>query len=607
MKKTKLLSLVLCVVLILSSFSLTAMAISFDDVDNDATVEWAKDSIHKMTDAGYIKGYEDGTFRPARPITKIECLILMSRMLGFENKNFGDIAKKASKEYNSLTSKYNATYADEISYLLYCGVLTESDLADYASAANANTQLLRYQAAMLMAKLLGADAEAKAYTVSTPTYADNISIPTNAKPYVEYVTKEGIMNGMDAAEDGTPQFFPVVSLTRAQVATLLARLMDKLSVEYVTGTVEAISKNSITVGKDKMGITKSTVVYADGDEISLDDIEVGAEVAVVKACKNAFVISLSKPVEENPTIIYGVVAHKSENASGQTLTIADYEDDSITETYTLKANCKITVGSSKGVFGDIMKDDFLKLELSGGKIAAISTEKSKIDIDGKLVSVEYDDDDNVYLNVGDKDGKNVQKYVVSSKSCAVVRDEEDVEFRDLSAGDTVSLRLTYGKVTRVSAVSSTEKITGLLTEIIISSNPAVTITKDGKSNTYKLRSDAKITVEDKKADIYALRPNITVSVTLDSNQVKSLSASKVAVSEDGEMVGTLISKNTNYKVLTIEDENGNTQSVYYNSKTTFMTRSGNTTTVKSLEEGAEVSIVGATKNGVFEATIVIFK
>lgn len=93
MKKGKLLSVVLSASMLLSSIALPTFAVTFNDVDSDATVSWAKDSITKMTDAGYIKGYEDGTFRPYRAITKIESLILMSRMLGYENKQFSDVAK----------------------------------------------------------------------------------------------------------------------------------------------------------------------------------------------------------------------------------------------------------------------------------------------------------------------------------------------------------------------------------------------------------------------------------------------------------------------------------------------------------------------------------
>lgn len=65
--------------------------------------------------------------------------------------------------------------------------------------------------------------------------------------------------------------------------------------------------------------------------------------------------------------------------------------------------------------------------------------------------------------------------------------------------------------------------------------------------------------------------------------------------------------NTSYKVITVKDESGNTQSIYYNAKTTFLKSSGETTTAKSIEKGATVSITGADNNGVFEATIVIVK
>ncbi len=123
MKKGRLLSVVLSASMLLSSIALPAFALTFNDVESDATVSWAKDSITKMTDAGYIKGYEDGTFRPYRAITKIESLILMSRMLGYENKQFSDVASSATTAYKSIASKYNTTYANEISYLLYCGVL----------------------------------------------------------------------------------------------------------------------------------------------------------------------------------------------------------------------------------------------------------------------------------------------------------------------------------------------------------------------------------------------------------------------------------------------------------------------------------------------------
>ncbi len=606
MKKSRLLSMALCVVLVLSSLSLTAFALSFDDVENDPTVSWAKESIHKMTDAGYIKGYEDGTFRPFRPITKIECLILMSRMLGYENDEFAAAKDAAAEMYGEVAEKYNTTYAGEISYLLYCGVLKESELVDYASVANANTQLLRYQAAMLMAKLMGADEEAKEYSVDSATYADDMVIPTAAKPYVEYVTAVGIMNGMDATADGEPQFSPVTSLTRAQMAALLARLMDKLDVEYISGTVDSVDETEIVVDDEQIAVADATMAYYEGEEADIEDFGKGDEVLVVKACERAFAVATIETNAEE-TIVYGVVDTKGENADGQRVTVYDYEDEDNSATYTLKGNCDIYVDDTKATFSNIMSGDFVKLTIVNSLVSEISTVDTKFDVIGKIVTVDYDNNDNVYMEIADNKDGSVQRYTVSSKGVVVSRDGEDAEFRDLTVGDSVTVRLTYGKITRVTAVSTTERFSGLLTEIILSSNPSVTISVNGVENTYKLRSDVKITVAGSTGDIYDLRPNITVSGKLDGSMIKELTAATVSVNEEGEMVGTVVGKNTTYNVLMIEDEDGNTQNVYYKSSTKFMNRSGQNTTVKSIEEGASVSIVGAAKNGVFEATIIILK
>lgn len=605
MKKGRLLSVVLSASMLLSSIALPAFALTFNDVESDATVSWAKDSITKMTDAGYIKGYEDGTFRPYRAITKIESLILMSRMLGYENKQFSDVASSATTAYKSIVSKYNTTYANEISYLLYCGVLKESDLLDYASAANANTQLLRYQAAILMSKLMGADSEAKAYTVSTATYADDSAIPATAKSYVEYVTANNIMNGMDKTSDGKSQFSPLTSLTRAQMATLLARMMDKLDLKYVSGSVDSTSSSSVTIGGTKLGLTKDTKVYINGGTASTSDISEGADASAVSIMKNALAVQTEEV--QKSTIVYGIITRKTDNADGKKLTIADYEDENNSETYTLKDNCKITVDGAKGTLADLSNKDFVKVTITGSKISEISTEDKSFNVKGVLVSTEYDDDNHVYMNIGDNNGDNVQQYVVSSKGATVTRDGEETEFGSLSKGDKVTVKLNYGKVVSVTAKGDTVGFTGLLKEIIISNNPSLTITVDGKDKTYKLRSDAKITVSGSAATIYDLRPNITVTGTLDSSEIKTVSASTVAVNEKGEMTGTVTGKNTTYKVITIKDDDGNTQSVYYNNNTKFLSSNGSNSTVKALENGSKITVTGADKNGVFEATIIIVR
>lgn len=594
MKKSKILSLVLSVVLMLSSMSV--MAITFDDVESDPTVSWAQDSIHKMSDAGYIKGYEDGTFRPYRAITKMECLIFMARMLGFENEEYADFREAAVAQYEEVAAKYNETYAEEISYLLYCGTLKESDLVDYVSATNANTSLLRYQAAILMSKLTSADAEAKAFTVETATYADNDTIPTNARPYVEYVTKKGLMNGMDANEAGEPQFSPITSLTRAQMATLLARVMDKIDLTIISGEVEKIEDEIIIVDKAEIPLADSTKYYGSVSE--------GDTVLVIVSCDKALVVSEAEGNE--PETVYGVILQKNQGTDGYQIKLGDYEDNDIYKVYTLSSDCDIRVGSTTASFADLKAKDFVEAVVNGSKIVSIKTTATSVTVEGKLSSVEAYEDGTVYLNVLDTKGVNLTKYTASS-SVRVYRDGLDVEIADLADGDLVTLKLNYGKVIRVTATSTSSSVNAYLTEINISANPTVTLSIDGEENVYKLRPDVKIYVAGEPSDIYGLRINKNITVKFESSEIKHISVSTSGVSTTGEFVGEVTAKNTGYKLISIKDENGNTRSVYYKSNTTFLNSNGQSATIKSIEPGMNISVTGVDNNGIFEATIIIIK
>ena len=618
MKKRRLLSCALSLSLALTSVSASVFALSFNDVDNDATVSWAKSAITQMTEAGYIKGYEDGTFKPYRAISKMECLLLMSRMLGVEEDDYADIAAAAKSMYSATVAKYNTSYTNELCFLLYTGVLTENDLVDYASTANANTELLRYQAAILMAKLLGANTEAKNFTAAKATYADDAKIPANAKPYVEYVTKQGIMNGMDKDASGNPQFSPATSLTRAQMATLLSRMIDKIDKMTYTGTIDSLDLENNTISIDRDGdvsdraLNADTAARQDGKALSLSKLQAGSEIAALEIAGHVQLIDVlteggGSVNDKNGTVVYAKISALNENSSGKRITLADTEDSENTASYDVASSCTFTIKGSKGNFSSLKKNDFVKVTISGGKLVSVSVEEKNLTVSGKLSEVEFDEDDHVYLYVTDTDGKNEQQYVVSNKGASVTRDGSSAEYRDLSAGDTVKLELTSGKVTRVTATSSSERFTGVLSEIIIATQPSVTILIDGKAKTYKLRSDARILISGAESTIYDLRPNITVSGTLDSSEIKTLTASSVSTNEKGELTGTVTGLNTSYKVITVKDESGNSQSIYYNSKTTFLKSSGETTTAKSIEKGATVSITGADNNGVFEATIVIVK
>lgn len=58
--------------------SMPSMPGQFKDVP---TTHWAASAIAAAVEAGVIKGYDDGTFRPEQPVTRAELAVIVARML----------------------------------------------------------------------------------------------------------------------------------------------------------------------------------------------------------------------------------------------------------------------------------------------------------------------------------------------------------------------------------------------------------------------------------------------------------------------------------------------------------------------------------------------
>jgi len=84
----KVLSLVLVIAMVLSSFSF-AFAANFEDVEGDY-----EEAVNVLTALGVVTGYEDGTFRPERIVTRAEMAKLIVEILGY-----GDLVSGAKSNF----------------------------------------------------------------------------------------------------------------------------------------------------------------------------------------------------------------------------------------------------------------------------------------------------------------------------------------------------------------------------------------------------------------------------------------------------------------------------------------------------------------------------
>ncbi len=603
----KLLSIILCIVFVLST-TLSVSALTFTDVENDPTVSWAKPYINSMADAGYLKGYEDGTFKPNNTISKTEALILLSRMIGVNDNRFEDSVEYAVAENKDVLNQYSTNYKNEVSFLLYTGVLKADELDTYLSAKNKNSALLRYEAAILLTKLLGAEEEVKSNAFVSSSYADTVEIPDYARAYVEYVKEAGIMQGMGNNAQGKPEFWPNTAVTRSQMAKMLYSLIDVLDLTINEGIIVSVDdfEETVTIKADSkdivLSIDQNTKFKINGKDVTLDDMSIGMDVKVTNLANRVKMIENNITIED--AVIYGLVSAVTDAGSKKSVTIADANDKTIVNTYVLSANAKIRVNGAIDLLSKVKKGNYVSLTIVDGLVEELNVIDKTATKGGTLISADASGEYTI-LNVKDTaTGENV-KYEISADGVQVSRNNRDSQLSELMNGDTLSLRLTYGKVTKISASSKNSTVGGTISYITHStSGTVIGIEVDKKVTEYKVNKSAKIVIDSaENGSVYDLRPGTDVSVDLQSSEIILVEAAG-SVSKS-QITGTVKSTNTSYGLMIVE-ENGVEYDVFVNSNTKIIdSTSGRTLLLKSVEKGKSVTVTGSNSSGVFEASVVV--
>jgi len=184
----------------------------FPDVPSN---HYAYDYINMMVDYGIINGYSDGTFGPNDPVSRGEFAKMMVLTLQLNLNNPGqptfEDVQHSDWEYKYVeTSKYYMTmWHNSMGYFF-----------------KPDVKAVREDLAVAIVKGLGLGIqEADLSVLEGFTDADDIS--SNMRPYIAVAVSEGIMIG-----NGAGQFNPQSNITRAETATLLARLIEEEKVTF---------------------------------------------------------------------------------------------------------------------------------------------------------------------------------------------------------------------------------------------------------------------------------------------------------------------------------------------------------------------------------------
>ena len=237
----------------------------FTDVPSS---HWAYKPIMNMVNKGIIAGTTTpvngvGNFSPDTPMTRAQFITVVTRYLYPNDLKTVKVAPGS------------AWYAGNYDVAVDKGLIYEHEFS--SDGAIMNQSMTRQEMAMVLVRAMDALGEDTTDKISKNRIPDFNKVGTHYADYVRVAYKEGLICGTDSA--GT--FNPHGTLTRAQAATVLNRLItpsDRIEISDVvvdtgnTGsqTVAPVTGTSWYEGS-KHGIPKAgdTVIKADGTKVVL--------------------------------------------------------------------------------------------------------------------------------------------------------------------------------------------------------------------------------------------------------------------------------------------------------------------------------------------------
>ncbi len=589
-------------------FVMTTAYAAFPDVSQDK-YGWAIEAINSMADKGIIKGYEDGTFNPEKSISKLEGLALVSRILGCNDAENETFSQEAVDKYEETLSGFELAFGEkEVSYLVAKGIIKESELEDYIGKSNYNNALKRYEIAILLTKAL--DGEEGLSASANLQYSDAAEIPASAKKYVEFVTAQNLMNGMDENK-----FSPNTNVTRAQAAVVLQKLQAKTGYEFKSGTVvEMNTVTSVIKIKDSQGQTYSHtllpgVIYRyQGERITISEINVGYVASVTY--KDGSVYALDFTPSNADEVLYGVLTSVSTSAANPSISVALLAEDATEpskdkKTYKVTSDAAITYNGDSVGLAALKVNSYVKINVKSGNVRAIEASDKTTTSSGIVSAIYYDPIFRVAVE--DKNG-DVKEYLFKD-SATITRNGKTCDATELTQGDVVVLTLEYDRIAKMTATSKNTTATGTISAILISANPKLTIRIDGEDITYPISATAEYAIAGSTTNsIYDLRTNSVVTVNVESNTITKVVSS--FETESKIFTGSVISVTPAANVFQVTHADPATgvveaNTVIVNSKTTIIDVNGKAKKLSDLLVNNQVTVYGTIGSGVISATTVM--
>ena len=227
----------------------------------DTKDNWARDAIQAMTQAGYLSGYADNTFKPSAQITREQAAAIYGKVLQ-HNLNEQELAEIATKESSTSYSDVEADRwsSSAIKLVSAAGVMEGPSKTAFTPSKTMDREQFVASAASL-AKKLNLSTPVKTEKV---TFKDEASISSTYLADIQYMAQRGIV-----ASGATENFNPKQPVTRAQAATILNRMLNGAGLATPKHTATATEAKAETAVKEDVK-KADTAAEKDASKVSKD-------------------------------------------------------------------------------------------------------------------------------------------------------------------------------------------------------------------------------------------------------------------------------------------------------------------------------------------------
>lgn len=245
-------------------------AFAEDTTASDLDGHWAEEVMQEWIGYGIIAGYEDGTVRPDRSITRAEMTALLDRVMDYQTTAANHFTDLDDNWYTDVVLKANAA-----------GMI--SGYPD--GTVRPNATISRQEAVAMFARVLSLD------TANAPEadFTDMDAVGDWAKDAVNAMAAKGYVNG----DNG--QFRPQSGITRAEVITIFNNIFDDLYAE--SGTYTGDVNGSAVISADDVTLENTAIdgdlIVAEGvgdGHVVLDNVTIDGKLIIRGGGENSVII-----------------------------------------------------------------------------------------------------------------------------------------------------------------------------------------------------------------------------------------------------------------------------------------------------------------------------